>query len=94
MKTPDSNYTILQLHVALTTRDYERLVKFYCAGLGIEPPAIWKDDGGQALMEWRAYFSYRSMRYWHNPAQPVHNTPLPPLFEKVSKNIYTWTNAR
>lgn len=45
-----SPYPILQLRVALTTNDYERLVKFYCVGLGIEPAAIWKNDGGQSLM--------------------------------------------
>jgi methylmalonyl-CoA/ethylmalonyl-CoA epimerase len=26
------------------------LVNFYCRGLGIEPAAIWNNDGGQALM--------------------------------------------
>lgn len=45
-----SNYPVLELRVALTARDYERLVKFYCAGLGIEPAAIWNNDGGRALM--------------------------------------------
>ena len=48
MSTP--NQPILQLRVALTTSDYERLVKFYCEGLGIEPAAEWSNDGGQALM--------------------------------------------
>ncbi|HET9911227.1 MAG TPA: VOC family protein [Anaerolineales bacterium] len=41
---------ILELRVALTTHDYERLVKFYCDGLGLEPAAIWNNDGGRALM--------------------------------------------
>lgn len=41
---------IIELRVAITTRDYERLVKFYCAGLGIEPTAIWNNDGGKALI--------------------------------------------
>ena len=41
---------ILQLRVAVTTSDYERLVKFYCLGLGIEPAAVWNNDGGKALM--------------------------------------------
>jgi predicted enzyme related to lactoylglutathione lyase len=45
-----SKYPILQLRIALTTSDYERLVKFYCEGLGIEPSAIWNNDGGQAMM--------------------------------------------
>jgi catechol 2,3-dioxygenase-like lactoylglutathione lyase family enzyme len=43
-------HPILELRIALTTSDYERLVKFYCAGLGIEPAAIWNNDGGKALM--------------------------------------------
>jgi catechol 2,3-dioxygenase-like lactoylglutathione lyase family enzyme len=48
MSTP--NHPILELRVALTTSDYERLVKFYCNGLGIEPAAIWNNNGGQALI--------------------------------------------
>jgi methylmalonyl-CoA/ethylmalonyl-CoA epimerase len=44
------NHPILELRVALTARDYERLVKFYCDGLGIEPAAIWNNAGGRALM--------------------------------------------
>lgn len=45
-----SNHPILELRVAFTTSEYERLVKFYCAGLGIEPVAIWNNDGGKALI--------------------------------------------
>lgn len=41
---------VFELRIALTTSDYERLVKFYCDGLGIEPAAIWNNDGGQALI--------------------------------------------
>ena len=48
MSTP--NDPVLELRVALTTYDYERLVKFYCEGLGIEPSAIWNNDGGRALI--------------------------------------------
>jgi methylmalonyl-CoA/ethylmalonyl-CoA epimerase len=47
MSTPNP---IIELRVAITTNDYERLVKFYCDGLGIEPAAIWNNDGGRALM--------------------------------------------
>ncbi len=43
-------HPILELRVAITTNDYERLVKFYCNGLGLEPAAIWNNDGGRALM--------------------------------------------
>ena len=50
MSTPNPNYPIFELRVALTVRDFERSVKFYCEGLGIEPAAIWNNDGGQALM--------------------------------------------
>jgi uncharacterized glyoxalase superfamily protein PhnB len=38
------------MRVAITTKDYDRLVKFYCDGLGIEPSAIWNNGQGQALV--------------------------------------------
>lgn len=41
---------ILELRVALTTNDYERLVKFYSDGLGLEPAALWSNEGGHALI--------------------------------------------
>jgi len=50
MATPNPDRPVLQLRVAITTSDYERLVTFYCDGLGIEPAAIWNNDGGNALM--------------------------------------------
>jgi catechol 2,3-dioxygenase-like lactoylglutathione lyase family enzyme len=50
MSTPDSTAPIIELRVALTTSDYERLVKFYCDGLGLEPAAIWNNGGGRALI--------------------------------------------
>ena len=50
MTTPYSNHPIHELRVAVTTSDYERLVKFYCDGLGIEPAAIWNNGQGQALV--------------------------------------------
>jgi len=45
-----STTPVFELRVALTSSDYERLVKFYSAGLGIEPTAIWNNDGGRAMM--------------------------------------------
>ena len=48
MSNPE--FSIIQLRIALTANDYERLVKFYCEGLGIEPAAEWHNDGGKALM--------------------------------------------
>ena len=50
MATPNPDHPVLQLRVAITTSDYQRLVKFYSDGLGIEPAAIWNNDGGNALM--------------------------------------------
>lgn len=47
MSTPNP---VLELRVALTTSDYERLTKFYCDGLGIEPAAIWNNGQGRALV--------------------------------------------
>jgi predicted enzyme related to lactoylglutathione lyase len=48
MSTP--NRPVLELRVALTTSDYERLTKFYIDGLGLEPTAIWNNDQGKALV--------------------------------------------
>ena len=50
MTTPNPNYPILELRVTVTTADYERLVEFYCAGLGIEPAQVWSDNVGKALL--------------------------------------------
>jgi methylmalonyl-CoA/ethylmalonyl-CoA epimerase len=41
---------IQELRIAVTTSDYERLVNFYCAGLGIEPAQIWNNGQGKALI--------------------------------------------
>ena len=50
MTTPNPNYPVHEFRVAITTKDYDRLVKFYCEGLGIEPSAIWNNGQGQALV--------------------------------------------
>lgn len=48
---PDpSTAPVLQLRVALTSRDYERLLRFYCAGLGLEPTQVWTQAGGRGMM--------------------------------------------
>jgi methylmalonyl-CoA/ethylmalonyl-CoA epimerase len=41
---------VFELRVALTTADYDRIVNFYCRGLGIEPAQIWTNENGRALM--------------------------------------------
>jgi methylmalonyl-CoA/ethylmalonyl-CoA epimerase len=45
-----ANRPVFELRVAMTTQDYERLTKFYCEGLGLEPAAIWNNDQGKALL--------------------------------------------
>jgi len=47
---PSPKSPVHELRIAITTHNYERLVKFYCQGLGIEPAAIWNNGQGQALM--------------------------------------------
>jgi catechol 2,3-dioxygenase-like lactoylglutathione lyase family enzyme len=40
----------MELRVALTTADYERLVRFYCNGLGLEPAQLWNNGQGRAMI--------------------------------------------
>lgn len=47
---PKPDYSILELRVALTTGDYERSIRFYCDGLGIEPAAVWNNGQGRGLV--------------------------------------------
>ena len=42
---------VLELRVALTSADYERLARFYTVGLGLEPAALWTDSGKAMLLE-------------------------------------------
>jgi uncharacterized glyoxalase superfamily protein PhnB len=48
--TTESERPIIELRVCMTTADYDRLVKFYCEGLGVEPAQVWADNVGKALM--------------------------------------------
>ncbi len=41
---------VLELRVALTTDDFERLARFYREGLGLEPAQVWPEDQGRALV--------------------------------------------
>jgi methylmalonyl-CoA/ethylmalonyl-CoA epimerase len=40
----------MELRVAFTARDFERLVAFYCDGLGLEPAQVWPGDQGRAVV--------------------------------------------
>lgn len=50
MTETDPIRPILELRVAVTTGDFERLEKFYRDGLGLEPDAIWNNEGGRGQM--------------------------------------------
>jgi methylmalonyl-CoA/ethylmalonyl-CoA epimerase len=50
MSTSNPDRAVFELRVALTTGDYERLTKFYCEGLGLEPNAVWNNDQGWAIV--------------------------------------------
>ena len=41
---------VSELRVALTTADYERLVAFYCDGLGIEQEELWTEENTKATI--------------------------------------------
>ena len=42
--------SVFELRVALATEEFDRLVAFYRDGLGLEPGAMWTDNGrGQIL---------------------------------------------
>lgn len=41
---------VLELRVALTARDYDRLVQFYCAGLGLETTQVFPAEQGRAVI--------------------------------------------
>ncbi len=50
MPTDKPQPPVLELRVALTTRDFERLLRFYTDGLGLEPANLWTSEHGQALI--------------------------------------------
>ena len=44
------NRPVMELRVAFTVREYERLVRFYCDGLGLESAQLWPSDQGRAVV--------------------------------------------
>ena len=50
MSIPNPIPPVMELRVALTTDAFERMVSFYCDGLGLEPAQVWPDDQGRALV--------------------------------------------
>ena len=41
---------VAELRIALTTPDYERLVQFYCDGLGIRQEELWTEQNTKATI--------------------------------------------
>ena len=41
---------VMELRVALTTRDYERLLRFYTDGLGLDPNELWTGGADRAVI--------------------------------------------
>ena len=50
MPNSDQSNPVMELRIALTTSDYEHLLKFYCEGLGLEPAQLWTGEQGQAVI--------------------------------------------
>jgi lactoylglutathione lyase len=50
MSDPTPNSPVIELRVALTSSDFERLLRFYSDGLGIPPSQLWANDGGRAAI--------------------------------------------
>ena len=50
MSASTANRPVMELRVALTAREYERLVRFYCDGLGLETTQVWPSDQGRAVI--------------------------------------------
>lgn len=50
MAQSGSGLPVLELRVALTGADFERLMRFYSDGLGLEPAELWTNDGGRGAL--------------------------------------------
>lgn len=50
MGKSDSKPNVLELRVALTTAEYDRLADFYLDGLGLNPAQAWPQDQGRSLV--------------------------------------------
>lgn len=50
MRPDGPDRPVIQLRVALTATDFERMTRFYTDGLGIQPAAFFQNDGGHAVM--------------------------------------------
>jgi len=65
----------MELGVALTTADYDRLVRFYTSGLGLEPAQLWHNEQGRALNLDLGAAVERLLAHGASPVQPPVVTP-------------------
>ena len=45
-----SSRPVLELRVALTSADFQGILRFYSEGLGVDPAALWTSENGQAVI--------------------------------------------
>jgi len=50
MAKSTSNPPVIELRVALTAHEYERALKFYCDGLGLQTTQEWPSEQGRAVI--------------------------------------------
>lgn len=50
MPDETANRPVIELRVALTAKDYEGLVRFYCTGLGLATVQEWPAEQGRAVI--------------------------------------------
>jgi methylmalonyl-CoA/ethylmalonyl-CoA epimerase len=50
MVKKDSKPVVMEMRVALTTSQFERLASFYRTGLGLEPAQVWPENQGRSLV--------------------------------------------
>jgi uncharacterized glyoxalase superfamily protein PhnB len=50
MSESPPNHPVMELRVAFTANEYERLKRFYCDGLGLETTQVWPNDQGRAVI--------------------------------------------
>lgn len=50
MTNSEPKNPVLELRVAITAKEFERLSAFYRQGLGLEPSQEWPQDQGQSLV--------------------------------------------
>ncbi|HSB67433.1 MAG TPA: VOC family protein, partial [Anaerolineales bacterium] len=41
---------VIEMRVAITTQDFDKLASFYQVGLGLQPSQVWPEDQGRALV--------------------------------------------